>query len=122
MSRNQRIALLGLAVAVIVAGFVIAATGGGSAKVKHTTPNAHVVVAGAKSQGGIQKIVFNKGDQATFSITSDVADEIHVHGYDYKKEVPAGGTVSFAFPARLTGIFVIELEHRGQQIASLEVH
>lgn len=122
MSRNQRIAVLALAAVVIVGGLVLAISSGGSNKAKHTTPGARVVVSGGQPQGGIQKLVFNHNDQATFSVTSDVADEIHVHGYDIKKEIAKGGTVSYSFPARLTGVFVVELEHRGRQIASLEVH
>ena len=45
-------------------------------------------------------------------MTSDVADEIHVHGYDLKKDVPAGGSVRFSFPASIEGVFEIELEGR----------
>ena len=43
------------------------------------------------------------GDRIQFSVTSDVADEIHVHGYDLKKDVPAGGSVRFSFPATHRG-------------------
>jgi hypothetical protein len=57
-----------------------------------------------------------------FNITSDVADEIHVHGYDFMKDVRAGGTVRFDFPAKITGGFEIELENRKEQIASLQVN
>ena len=59
---------------------------------------------GGKPVGGIKKLDYNKGDQVQFIVTSDVADEIHVHGYDLKKDVPAGGSVRFSFPA----------EHRGR--------
>ena len=54
-------------------------------------------------------------------MTSDVADEIHVHGYDLHKDVTKGGTVSFDFPAKMDGGFVVELESRSEQIASLKV-
>jgi hypothetical protein len=56
-----------------------------------------------------------------FTVSSDVADEIHVHGYDLKRDVPAGGSVTFKFPARIDGVFEIELEGRKQQIAELRV-
>jgi hypothetical protein len=85
-------------------------------------PAAPVVrVVGGKPQGGVQRIEFAKGDQVRFTVRSDVADEIHVHGYDLAKDVPAGGSVSFSFPAKIDGRFEIELEHRGEQIAELEV-
>jgi len=80
-----------------------------------------VVVRGGKPQGGVKKLAFSKGDQVAFRVRSDVADEIHVHGYDLKREVPAGGTATFSFRATIDGIFVVELEGRAEQIASLEV-
>ena len=36
--------------------------------------------------------------------------------------MPAGGTVSFDFPAEIEGIFEVELEGRGEQIAELRVN
>ncbi|MBA2515687.1 MAG: hypothetical protein H0V26_15390 [Solirubrobacterales bacterium] len=47
--------------------------------------------------GGQARLTFEKGETARFAISSDVADEIHVHGYDVYKDVPAGGTARFAF-------------------------
>ena len=55
-------------------------------------------------------------------VRSDVADEIHIHGYDLKKDVAARGSVQFRFTARIEGRFEIELEDAGTQIASLEVN
>ena len=49
-------------------------------------------------------------------------DEIHVHGYDFMKDVEAGGKVSFSFPAKIDGEFEVELEDRGEQIAKLVVN
>jgi hypothetical protein len=80
-----------------------------------------ITVRNAKPVGGIEKLDYTKGDQVRFKINSDVADEIHVHGYDFHKNVPAGGSVSFSFPAKIDGVFVIELESRGEQIAELRV-
>jgi hypothetical protein len=54
-------------------------------------------------------------------VVSDVADEIHLHGYDLKKDVPAGGSVTFSFTADIEGVFEVELEGRGEQIAQLTV-
>jgi hypothetical protein len=86
------------------------------------TPAAPVVtVKDGKPVGGVQKLQFAKGDAVRFTVASDVADEIHVHGYDVKKDVAAGGRVSFAFPAKIDGIFEVELEDAGVQIAELKV-
>lgn len=87
-----------------------------------TPPVPAVVVSGGQPKGGIKKLSFDKGDTVKFTVTSDVADEIHVHGYDFMKDVPEGGTVSFSFPAKIDGIFEIELENAGVQIAELKVN
>lgn len=80
-----------------------------------------VTVAGGKPDGGVQKLAFAKGDEVRFKVVSDVADEIHVHGFDLMKDVEAGGSVSFDFPARFDGKYEVELEGHGTQIASLEI-
>jgi hypothetical protein len=80
-----------------------------------------VRVVGAKPQGGVQKLTVAKGDRVRFRVDSDTADEIHVHGYDLAKDVTAGGSVSFSFPATIDGRFEVELESRGEQIAQLDV-
>ena len=72
-------------------------------------------------QGGIRTLTFKKGDRVRLRIVSDVADEIHVHGYDLKKDVAKGGSVQFSFPATIEGRFEVELENAGIQIANLEV-
>jgi hypothetical protein len=85
-------------------------------------PVTQIVVKGGKPAGGIKTISVNKGDQVHFAVNSDVSDEIHVHGYDFMKDVKAGGKVSFSFPAKIDGEFEVELESRAEQIAKLVVN
>src|SRR3954469_5673331 len=120
----KRAGLLAALVVALVVAFVIAKNGGSdNNKTSTTSSNAPAVVnvVGGKPQGGIQKIQVKKGQPVRFTVKSDVSDEIHVHGYDFNKDVKKGGSVSFNFPAKIDGIFVIELESRSEQIASLEV-
>jgi plastocyanin len=119
MSTRGRLGLVALAVVVAVVAFVIASSGGDN---NRKSAAVHIVVKGGKPVGGVKDITVNKGDPVRFSVTSDVADEIHVHGYDFHKEVKKGGTVSFAFAAKIDGEFVIELESRAEQIAALRVN
>ena len=90
-----------------------------------TTPSAPTVptirVVNGQPQGGVRRLEFDKGDRVRFKVRSDVADEIHVHGYDLSKDVTAGGTVSFSFDATIEGRFEIELENAHTLIAELEV-
>ena len=81
-----------------------------------------VTVRGGKPVGGIRRITISKGDRARIEVSSpDTSDEIHLHGYDIKRELEAGGSVRFSFVASTDGIYEIELEGAGVQIASLVV-
>jgi hypothetical protein len=145
MTPRARIALVAGALVALVVAFVVANGSGGDDQDKTatapvatatgpaastpaattpaaTTPATPVVdVVDAKPKGGVQNLEFAKGDTVRFTVKSDTADEIHVHGYDFHKEVAAGGQVTFSFPAKIDGRFVVELEDHGTQIAQLEV-
>jgi Cu-Zn family superoxide dismutase len=87
-----------------------------------TSAEATIMVANGEPVGGIQELEYDAGDRIAFRVESDVADEIHVHGYDLMQEVPAGGFVTFDFPAEIEGIFEVELEGRKEQIAEIRVN
>jgi hypothetical protein len=111
--------------AVAVTG--LAACGGSESDGGHSITEAQnanptIVVKNGEPVGGVEELEYSAGDQIRFEVDSDVADEIHVHGYDLMKDVPAGGTVSFSFPAEIEGIFEVELEGRKEQIAELRVN
>jgi hypothetical protein len=80
-----------------------------------------VTYAGGAVRGGVSRISVGLGRQVQFVVHSDVADEVHVHGYDRKATVAAGGTATVDFVADQAGVFEVELESRGTQIAQLEV-
>ena len=81
-----------------------------------------IVIKHGKPVGGIRELTYNKGEQIHFIVDSDVSDEVHMHGYDIMKDVKAGGTVSFDFPASIEGVFEAELEGRKEQIIELTVN
>jgi len=119
MTTRARIALLVGFVAVAVVAYVVLKPSNENSK---STGVAQITVKGGKPVGGIKKITVKKGDPVRFVVHSDVSDGIHVHGYNFHKDVKAGGEVSFSFPGKIDGEFVIELESRGEQIASLVVN
>lgn len=121
MSRGTRIAVLAGAVVAIVVGTIIAVSSGGSNKATHTSGHAYIYVVHGKPKGGVQLLVYNKGQQVQFTVVSDVADEVHVHGFNFKKDVAKGGSVTFSFPGTDVGDHVVELESRGEQIANLRI-
>jgi len=55
-----------------------------------------------------RRVEVKTGDQVHLTVTSDMADEIHVHGYDIEKEVSAGGTITIDFTADIPGQFEVE--------------
>jgi predicted ATP-grasp superfamily ATP-dependent carboligase len=118
LSGRTRAAIVVVAIAVLVAGYVLISSGGDDDKSGGSTT---VRVVDAKPDGGIKKLEFKKGDQVSFTVVSDTADEIHVHGYDLMKDVEKGGSASFRFKGSIEGRFVVELEDHKQQIAELDV-
>jgi len=80
-----------------------------------------ITVVDGAPKGGIVRQTVSKGDKVVLVVKSDVADEIHLHGYDKSTDVTAGGTARLPFTATLPGRFEVELESRGVQIADLTV-
>ncbi len=121
MGKRQRLVLLVAAAAVVIVGFVLASPGGSGKKTAPMVRSFTVTVAGGKPVGAIKLLSANKGDTIQLTVRSNVADEIHIHGYDLHQTVSAGGSVTFRFQATIDGNFVIELESRSEQIAALTV-
>lgn len=57
----------------------------------------------------------------TLIVSADVADEVHVHGYDLMADVAPGSPARISFEASVPGRFEVELESRALQIAELRV-
>ena len=81
-----------------------------------------IVVVNAAPKGGIVRQTVSQGDHVVLVVKSDVADEIHLHGYDKSTDVTAGGTARLPFTATIPGRFEVELESRAVQIADLTVN
>jgi hypothetical protein len=119
MSQRLRVIWLGLAVLVaLVAVIIIKPGGGGDEK---SSGAATIEVKDAKPVGGVQKLRWKKGETIDLTVKSDTADEVHFHGYDVHKDVDKGGSVQFKFPAKIDGVFVVELEDHKQQLAEVTV-
>ena len=85
------------------------------------TVRLEYVIVGGKPQGGISRDSVDLGSDVVVTVTSDVADEVHVHGYDLMADVAPGSPATIRFKADAPGRFEIELENTGVQIAELEV-
>jgi hypothetical protein len=61
------------------------------------------------------------GEQVVLRVASDVAEEVHVHGYDVEGAVPAGGSVDIPLTASIPGVFEVELHDSGKVLFQLRV-
>ena len=77
--------------------------------------------AGGKVTGGVRTERVALGETVRLRITSDVADEVHVHTYDLIGAVGPDGPVDIEVNATIPGRHEVELEDRGRVLVTLEV-
>lgn len=75
---------------------------------------------GLKTEG-LDTLSVRVGETVRFEVEADVADEVHVHGYDLSFETVPDQEVLVEFVADVTGIFEVELEALGLHIVDIEV-
>ena len=80
-----------------------------------------IVVVNGAPKGGIVRENVKKGDRVVLIVRSDVADHVHLHGYDIKRDVAPGQPARLPFKATIPGRFEVELEDRGVPIADISV-
>lgn len=80
-----------------------------------------IVVRGGRAEGGLGRATVKQGTRVRLVVSSDAADEVHLHGYDLTTGVAPGRQGRIAFVAKVPGRFEIELEDAGVQIGELEV-
>jgi FtsP/CotA-like multicopper oxidase with cupredoxin domain len=80
-----------------------------------------LVIKGGEVISGNEVINLTEGDTVILTVTSDVDDELHVHGYDDLIPVKKDIQVQHTLKADITGRFPIELHNTEKEIAVLEV-
>lgn len=145
MTRNARIGVLaGAAVAIVLAFILLRPSDDEPTTTAATTTTSTVVATTTTPTGTVattrttvtrpkvdrgplltaKKVTtfsVDGGDTVRFRVRSDVPEEVHVHGYDILREVPAGKTVNVSFKATIEGGFEIEFERSATPIGKLEV-
>ncbi|MGH2954036.1 MAG: hypothetical protein ACRDK9_08455 [Solirubrobacterales bacterium] len=96
--------------------------GGGEPAPKPEPEVTEIVVRGGEPVGGVAELEFTRGERIRFVVRSDVADHVHLHGYDVFMDIEAGGKVEFDVPATLDGLFEVELEDRVVPLAEITVN
>jgi FtsP/CotA-like multicopper oxidase with cupredoxin domain len=132
MTRAQRLSFLGIAAVIAVVAVILLAGGGdetdqASNSAQTTAPTATATATATPKPppllqaGKVTTLTFKPGDTVRFRVRSDKAEEVHIHGYDIKKELAPNQTATVSFKASITGIFEIEFEGSATQIAELKV-
>ena len=80
-----------------------------------------VAYAGGQVTGTSGREQVRLGEQVVLRVSSDVAEEVHVHGYDLEVAVPAGGSADLPVSATIPGVFEVELHESGKVLYQLRV-
>lgn len=78
-------------------------------------------VENKKLVSGPAVLKVREGDAVELRISSDLPEEVHLHGYNLKLELAANQPATLAFKADRSGRFEYELEHSGIELGALEV-
>ena len=90
-----------------------------------TTTSAGTVLSvtvrgGSVAEGGSrQRATLNQ--PVTIRVTSDVAEEVHVHGYEKRFTVAPGQRGEITFNANIPGVFEVEFERSHKLLFTMEV-
>ena len=143
MSSGARLGFLAAAIVVLVIAFVVlrpssedteltadpptptptaSATASTAPEATETpTPKPTVDPGPVLTGSKVVKLRYDKGETVRFQVKAPEDEEVHIHGYDIKKDVKADQVAKISFKATIDGIFEIEFEHSATQIAELRV-
>ncbi|MFC6880969.1 MULTISPECIES: hypothetical protein [Actinomadura] len=138
------------AVAVVTAGTLVTAAGcgepaedsgpsarpsGNGASEQATSPgggigpsgkSAVAIVTATVTKGKVRidesRVKVDRGTAVHITVTSDAADEFHLHGYDRTVELAPGRPGTLDLVADRPGVFEAELHHSGARVFELQVN
>lgn len=70
---------------------------------------------------GPGEVEIEQGSRVELEVEADVADEVHVHGYDLFARVTPDRRAKIEFRATATGVFEVELEEAGLVLVELRI-
>ena len=78
-----------------------------------------ITVRDGRPVGGIRRVTVGKGRRVVLIVSSDVADHVHLHGYDVMRDVAPGSPARLAFRATIVGTVEVELEDSALLLARI---
>lgn len=89
-----------------------------------TQPEQKVIVVNYNSAETFtpQTTMIEEGQSVSLKVTSDIADEVHLHGYDLDLYLESGKEGEIIFTASKTGRFEFELEEHKFLLGVIEVY
>ena len=141
MSAGARLSFLAIAIVILVVAFIALRPSSDDPETTADAPTATPTATSTPAAGETEtptptptvdpgplltgskvvKLRLDKGETVRFRVRAPEDEEVHVHGYDIKKDIKAGQTARMSFKATIDGIFEIEFEHSATQIAELRV-
>jgi hypothetical protein len=138
VSRPARCRIVAAAVLLLAAGLLTGCASGSDSDDTATSSASALATAGAAtaaadvvtvtltvSDGKVDPATHREkvtlGQTVRLSVSSDTADEVHVHGYDRHTDLEPGQQATDEFVADQPGVFEVELEEAGIQLVQLEV-
>jgi hypothetical protein len=70
---------------------------------------------------GPTRFTVAQGERIRILVRANVADEVHLHGYDLRADVAPGDPARIDFAADVAGVFECELEDAGTLLFQLEI-
>lgn len=80
-----------------------------------------IAIAGGKVTTGVQNVMVEQGQSVMIRGVSDVADSLHVHGYDQSLDLKPREPAELTLTADVTGVFEIETHETALLVAKLTV-
>ena len=81
----------------------------------------NLTVRNGNVTGDTPRARVKKGQRVAIVVTSDKADEIHLHGYDKRVNVKANGTATLVFVATIPGLWTVELHSNHKELTKIQV-
>lgn len=77
--------------------------------------------AGGEVTGDTGRVRLRSGEPVTLQVTSDVAEQVHVHGVDLYVDLAPGRTATARFSAPPPGVYELELHDAGTVLTRMQV-